>query len=115
MKHILLNPHNGAPVEHDGVKLLPGEALHVLQHLGEALVERFSFLLLQVVPGDDKGVAKAKPGKITGRLEWQPENVGTDELPKPDSVNHVVTKSAKAPAAAKKTATAPAKKGAAAK
>lgn len=113
MKHILINPSNGAPIDHDGVKLAPGQALHVLKHVGEAFIKRFEFLMLQLVPGTDAGVAKAKPVKVSGTLEWQPV-VAPATAPEPDAVNHVITKSAKAPATAKKAAKKVASKPAAA-
>lgn len=101
MKHILTNPHNGAPVDHDGVKLAPGQELHVFAQRGEALIKRFEFLLLRVVPGDDKGIKKAKPVKISGSLEWKHE-VTPDSNPSPYSVNHVAVSAAKKSTAAKK-------------
>lgn len=101
MKHILTNPHNGANVDHEGVKLAPGQELHVQPNVGEALIKRFGFLLLRVVPGDDKAVKKAKPVKVKGLLEWKHE-VAPDENPAPYGVQHVVASAAKKSVAAKK-------------
>lgn len=104
MKHILSNPHNGSEVAHEGVTLVPGEEVHVRQHVGEMLLKYFPFLLLRAVPGDDKNVAKAKPVKIKGNLEWKHENTGTSDLPVADSVHHVAGAAAKKPVAKKKAA-----------
>lgn len=102
MKHILSNPHNGSPIDHEGVKLEPGHELHVRPEVAKSLTGRFAFLLHRIVPGAETPAKKNKPVKLKTPLNWHPHNHGTDEVPEPDSVNHVVTeKSARKPAAKK--------------
>ncbi len=108
MKHILTNPHNGAPIDHEGFKLLPGHQVHVRADLAQGIADRFGFLLHHVVPGDDKGVATAKPVKIKGSVNFTHKNAGEADMvtgahvPVADHVEHVVVAPKKKAAAKKK-------------
>lgn len=98
MKHIISNPHNGAPVDHLGVKLEPGQEVALYEQKAEELSQRFGFLLLRVVPG--KGVnptAKLKPVKIKGTLVWN-----TEVDPSPDVADFAVHAHSSKSAAPKK-------------
>ncbi len=88
MKHIISNPHNGAPIEHDGVTLAPGYEVEVPVREAHSLRARFGFLLHRTEDG--KPSKNPKSVKIKRKLEWHTHNAGVDENPQPDEVRHEV-------------------------
>lgn len=93
--YFVANPDNGAPVSHDGVELPVSHQVALDKHLAVRLVHRYPFLMLHVVEADAKAVI-GKVVALAGPLRWEPTNVGTDEVPEPDSVKHVVPEKAAA-------------------
>lgn len=89
MIHIISNPHNGAPVDHNGVVLQPGYEQVVREQVAEELSQRFGFLLMRVVPGTYSSKKKYKPAAIKGTLTFENvEHAGPDV---PDLAQHTVT------------------------
>lgn len=94
MIHIISNPQNGAPIDHEGVKLEPGFEQPVRESVAEELSQRFGFLLMRVVPGTFNA-KKSKPRKIPGVLTF---TVVEDPNPDvPDTAEHTLSGAARAP------------------
>lgn len=96
MKHIISNPHNGSDVQAHGVTLAAGHEIEVAENTAHALVNTFGFLLHRTADGKAAYVG-AKAKKLKGTLSWAPHNAGTDELPAPDEVKHIVDNKAPKP------------------
>lgn len=86
MKYLLSNPHNGSPVDVNGVELLPGFSLEVKESAAVTAKAAHDFLLVTITGGDSKP-AGAKPKKLKEHLEWS-HVTPPDEDPGPQFVVH---------------------------
>lgn len=86
MKHIIANPHNGAPVEVNGTTLLPGHELEVKESDAVELKNRYEFLHQRTAAGVS-APAKAKVKKLKTHLEFS-HITPPDTDPGPQMVVH---------------------------
>jgi hypothetical protein len=92
MKYLIANPHNGSPVNANGIELNPGYQLEVKQSDALELKKTFDFLLYREVKGNPSP-ATAKPKKLSKRLEWS--SVTHDDPDVPDFAVHAEAPTAK--------------------